>query len=135
MPVDTIQALQVCREAEREQAQFYRALAAQAEAQGDAALAQRLHDLHADEQHHLSRLTARLMELGAEPHELAGIAAPHASLRRWEDEAQRREREEIHRYEVFLAQRLDDASTALLWQILETERHHARELGGKWTPA
>ena len=26
-------------------------------------------------------------------------------------------------------------TAALVGEILDTERHHARELGGKWTPA
>jgi len=59
MDRDALEALHEARAAEKEQAAFYRRLAAEAEALGDDALAERLNGLHADEQHHLSRLTAR----------------------------------------------------------------------------
>ncbi len=67
MTSDLIAALEEARAAEKEQALFYRALAAEAERRGDAALSERYNELHADEQHHLARLTARLLELGAAP--------------------------------------------------------------------
>lgn len=126
--------LEACRVAEREQAAFYRALAAQAEAAGDAATAARLHDLHADEQHHLARLTARLLELGHEPPSLAD-PMPAAALATWEADALAREHAEVARYEALLAEPVDPATRQLLLEILETERHHRAELGGKWTPA
>ena len=54
--------LEASRLREKAQTLFYRALAAQAIAAGDDDASERLNDLHADEQHHLSRLTARLLE-------------------------------------------------------------------------
>lgn len=135
MPTDLIRALHVCREAEKEQALFYRALAAEAEDRGDGDLGHRLHDLHADEQHHLSRLTARLLELGADAPDLAHVRAQPVPLEEWETAARRREKDEIRRYRVLLEQELDGATDALVRQILEVEEHHVTELGGKWTPA
>jgi rubrerythrin len=132
---DVIEALQRCREAEKAQALHYRALAALAEAAGDESLSQRLHDLHADEQHHLSRLTARLLELGAAAPELQHAMPLGATLDGWEAEAREREHEEAQRYEAVLLLALDEPTSGLVEQILETERHHVRELGGKWMPA
>ena len=135
MTDDLTSALQRAREAEKEQALFYRALAAAAEARGDAALAERFNELHADEQHHLSRLTARLLEQGAT---LADplVAPPDVRLDGWEDAAGARERGEVARYEALLARSdADEAIAPLLREILDTERHHAAELGGKWTTA
>lgn len=135
MPDDLITALQQARMAEKEHALFYRALAAAAEERGDAALSERFNELHADEQHHLSRLTARLLELGATPHDLSPTIEA-AELDGWEDGARRREEAEVSRYEALLGSGAADAQTeALLREILDTERHHAAELGGKWTPA
>ncbi len=135
VPDDLITALQQAREAEKEQALYYRALAAAAEEAGDAALGERFNELHADEQHHLSRLTARLLELGATPRDLTRRGTP-AGLNGWEDAARRREEAEVSRYESLLSAGGVDAQTAaLLREILDTERHHAAELGGKWTPA
>jgi rubrerythrin len=135
LPDDLMDALQRARAAEKEQALFYRALAATAEAGGLAALAERFNDLHADEQHHLSRLTARLLELGASPHELRP-EAPAVRLDGWEEVAGARERGEVMRYEALLERPdLDEHGAALLREILDTERHHAAELGGKWTTA
>ena len=128
-------ALRRAREAEKEQALFYRALAAAAEERGDAALAERFNELHADEQHHLSRLTARLLEMGA-PLVDPAVNAPETRLDGWEAAAGARERGEVARYEALLRREdLDDHGAALLRQILDTERHHAAELGGKWTTA
>lgn len=135
MNEQVIEALQRCREAEKAQALFYRRLAALAEADGDEPLAQRLHDLHADEQHHLSRLTARLLELGGGAPDLAHVRAPAVGLDGWEPLAREREREEGERYQALLLLPLDEPTSGLLEQILETERHHLRELGGKWMPA
>jgi rubrerythrin len=132
---DLIAELQRAREGEKEQALFYRALAAAAEERGDAALAERFNDLHADEQHHLSRLTARLLELEASPRELAPIVPPYG-LEGWEDAAAAREHGEVARYEGLLQRTdVDEHTEALLREILDTERHHAAELGGKWTTA
>ena len=135
MPDDLITALQRARAAEREHALFYRALAAAAEERGDAALSERFNELHADEQHHLSRLTARLLELGATPDDLHPASAP-ADLDGWRAAAQAREDGEVSRYESLLAAGTADAHTeSLLREMLNTERHHAAELGGKWTTA
>ena len=128
-------ALHQARAAEKEQALFYRALAAAAEERGDAALSERFNELHADEQHHLSRLTARLLELG-EPLAELGARGGEGRLETWEADARRREEDEVARYEALLARGGADTQTeALLREILDTERHHAAELGGKWTAA
>ena len=132
---DPIPDLQAARAAEKAQALFYRALAAAAEDAGDAALGERLNELHADEQHHLSRLTARLLELGARPEPLDGMRAPAVSLDGWEAAAAAREAEEVGRYEALSSLPMDAATAALVAEILETERHHAEARGGKWTPA
>jgi rubrerythrin len=127
--------LQAARAAEKEQALFYRGLAATAEAEGREELAERFQQLHADEQHHLSRLTARLLELGEQPAELR-VAPPAAStLDGWEAEAEERERAEVRRYEELLRGEWDDATRSLLENTLEVERRHAERLGGKWTMA
>lgn len=135
MPDDLITALQRARGAEKEHALFYRVLAAAAEQRGDAALSERFNELHADEQHHLSRLTARLLELGATPDDLQpSLEAP--SLDGWEADARGREEAEVERYAALLGEGAADAQTErLLREILDTERHHAAELGGKWTAA
>jgi rubrerythrin len=136
MTFDIIRALQAARQAEKEQALFYRALAAEAERQGDAALGERYNELHADEQHHLSRLTARLLELGASPGDVALVRAPEPGLAGWEEAARIREEAEVMRYEALAAaQGLDGHTAALVAEILDTERHHAATLGGKWTKA
>ncbi|MBD0321484.1 MAG: hypothetical protein ICV87_14190 [Gemmatimonadetes bacterium] len=135
MSGDLVRLLEECRRAEKEQALFYRALAAEAEERGDGALSERYNDLHADEQHHLSRLTARLLELGAPLAELGGMKGDLVGMDRWEPAARIREEAEVLRYEALLRQPLDEHTAALLREIVETERHHAEELGGKWTPA
>lgn len=135
MSARLVAALEECRAAEKAQALRYRALAAEAELGGDAALGERLQGLHADEQHHLSRLTARLVELGVPPADLSGVRVPPPRLDAWEAPAREREREEVRRYEGLLGERLDAETEALLREILRVERHHAEELGGKWTIA
>ena len=135
MSADLVALLEDARRAEKEQALFYRALASEAEERDDADLAARFHDLHADEQHHLSRLTARLIEMGEKPADLAGVRAAAADPAAWEGEAHAREDAEIRRYESLLATELDGHTRSILAQVLEVERHHARELGGKWTMA
>lgn len=128
-------ALHDARAAEKEQALFYRELAAQAEARGDRVLAERLNELHADEQHHLSRLTARLVELDEPLADLSAAPVPAADLDDWEGAARARERDEIARYEMLLAQDLDPALREMIAAFLDAERGHARELGGKWMDA
>lgn len=127
--------LAAARAAEKAQALFYRSLAAQAEDAGDEALSQRLNELHADEQHHVSRISARLLELGESLEELGGMRVERTDLAGWEALAHPREAAEVARYERLLEQPLDAHTAALVREILETERHHAEELGGKWTPA
>lgn len=126
--------LEALRRAEKAQALRYRVLAALAEAGGDEETAQRLHGLHADEQHHLSRLTARLVELGETPADIR-VSPSEGALEGWEDEARVREVDEIERYRAFLEQGLDPATRALAEGILEVETHHRDHLGGKWTIA
>lgn len=136
MTRSAIDALHERREAEKQQTLFYRALAAEAEERGDAALSERLQQLHADEQHHLSRLTARLLELGEPTPDLAHVRPSVPPLDAWEAEARRREEREVDGYEALLAHGgLDEDSAALVREILDVERNHARELGGKWTMA
>jgi rubrerythrin len=134
MSTDLISALEARRAAEKAQAQFYRALAADAEASGDGTLSQRLHDLHADEQHHLSRITARILELGGSPGDLPP-AGSLPVLAGWEAEARLREHDEVAAYRALLQLPLDDTTEALVRQILGTEERHAEDLGGKWMPA
>lgn len=123
------------RARELEQALFYRYLAGDAEAAGDAVLAERLNALLADEQHHVSRLTARLLELGERPPETRPPAPVVPSLAGWKEDARRREAEEVAWYESALA-RVDDAETAAaLAEILASERHHVEKLSGKWMSA
>ena len=124
-----------CRERERVQTLFYRDLAAEAERQGAYDTAERLNALHADEQHHLSRVTARILEVGAEPVELSGLKPPVVPLEEWEAEARRREEEEVTWYRDLLAGDMDPVTRGILEEILESEEHHRRELGGKWMPA
>lgn len=135
MNVPIHDALEALRSAEKAQAVHYRRLAVLAEAAGDEPTAQRLHDLHADEQHHLSRLTARLVELGHTPRELTSGAAGERTLDGWETAARALETAEVTRYERMLEQEADPATRALLEGILEVERHHRDELAGKWTVA
>lgn len=123
------------RRREKAQTRYYRALAAVAEDRGDASQAERLNALHADEQHHLSRLTARLLELGFTPEDLSGAAPAPAVYEGWEEEARRRESREIEWYEGIVDRVTDDATRSVLAEILESEHHHRQELGGKWMPA
>ena len=127
--------LSECREREKAQTLFYRALAAEAELQGASDAAERLNALHADEQHHLSRITARILELGAEPADLSELESSVVPLAEWEDEARRREEEEVNWYQKLLVDDLDPVTRGILGEILESERHHRQELGGKWMPA
>jgi rubrerythrin len=127
-------ALETLRLSEKRQALFYRGLSALAEAADDAGLTQRFQDLHADEQHHLSRLTARILELGGRPVSLNDIPAPVLSLEGWEEVVRDCENEEILLYRA-LRDGLDEVTRALVDDILSVEEHHRSELGGKWTLA
>lgn len=127
--------LERCRERERAQTRYYRGLAAEAELEERPDLTERLNELHADEQHHLSRLTARILELGGQPQELAGGSGPEASLAVWENTARRREADEVEWYETLLGESLDAETRALFEEILASERRHKDVLGGKWMPA
>lgn len=135
MDLDLIQALCVSCQAERDQALFYRALAMKAEKRGLTILSRRLNDLHADEQLHEARIAARVLELGAQLADFPASPAYPVPLDQWEPHARRRERDELKRYELLLAHDLDESTAALIREIVDTERHHERELGGEWIPA
>jgi rubrerythrin len=126
--------LQEGRRREREQALFYRILAGDAEVAGNQATAERLNELLADEQHHVSRLTARIIELGGAPLE-SEVAPDVPELGRWESVAREREGKEVTWYEAALARVEDTVTRAVLEEILESERHHRSELAGKWMSA
>jgi len=127
--------LEETRRREKAQALFYRALAAAAEAGGDEAAGERLNALLADEQHHLSRVTARLLEEGETAGPLDGVATPAVELDRWEEGAGFREAEEVSWYRELLAGTVDPRTRQVVEEILASELHHLRELGGKWMPA
>jgi rubrerythrin len=135
MTAETVRRLHDARRAEKLQAMFYRALAAAAEAAADGNLSERLNGLHADEQHHLSRLTVRLVELGEAVADLGGEAPPEVGLPGWEAEARRREQDEIDRYAGLLDADVDDRTRHMLAEFLDAERSHADALGGKWMGA
>lgn len=127
--------LHEARLAEKRQALFYRALAAAAEAADDADLSERMNGLHADEQHHLSRLTVRLVEFGEPVDDLGAETAPNVRMHGWEDEARSRERDEIARYESLLHSGIDDRTRVMIEEFLVAERGHVDTLGGKWMGA
>ena len=123
------------RDAERDQIAFYRALAVEADRAGQEVVAERVNGLLADEQHHYSRLVARLMEM-----EGLGGGQPAAPLRGvgwtgWEEQARMRERGEIERYARLLKLDLDHATRTMIEEFLAVERRHEQELGGKWMGA
>lgn len=130
-----IDRLERMRRLEKEQALAYRSLAARAEATGVTDLAERFHDLHADEQHHLSRLTARVLELGGHPADLTGVATAEIPLDNWEISVRERELGEIARYRALIDSGVDSETHELVAAILAVEERHASELGGKWTVA
>jgi rubrerythrin len=134
-PPAVLGMLAEARVAEKAQALFYRALAAAAEEHGDSATAERLNDLHADEQHHLSRLTARLVELEQHLQSLNDVTTPVCDLSSWESTARARERSEVARYEKLLLAPLDAQTRSMILEFLEAERLHESELGGKWMGA
>jgi rubrerythrin len=131
----TLAALEAVRAAEREQTLYYRALAGLAEDEGDIDAAERINGLLADEQHHYSRLSARMMEAGHVPAEGGTTGLRPTALAGWEPVARERERGEIVRYEALLRLDLDGRTQAMITEILASERRHARELGGKWMGA
>lgn len=132
---DLFELLRESRRRERAQALFYRTLTGRAEDAGDALAAERLNALLADEQHHLSRLTARLLELGGDADAIELPAQPEVALEAWESEARGREQQEVAWYEEAVALVEDEPTRAALMEILLSERHHRDELGGKWMPA
>jgi hypothetical protein len=129
---EALQALHALRAAEKEQAQHYRDLIVRAEAEGAADLAERLSGLHADEQHHLSRLTARLLELGEAVADPPARPRPPVALEQWDSVSRAREADEVSRYRALLARPLDGATAALAREILDVELQHEKMLGGKW---
>jgi len=133
--MNAITSLHDARAAEKEQALFYRALAALAEERGDAAVSERLNGLHADEQHHLSRLTARLLELGRRPANLDHVVPPETPLGEWEAVVRERENAELVLYRDIPVHELDEDTRALIEEIFAVERRHFSELDGKWTMA
>jgi D-sedoheptulose 7-phosphate isomerase len=132
---DTLALLREARSAEKRQALFYRALAAAAEDADEEGLSERLNGMHADEQHHLSRITVRLMELEQPVDEVAGESVAAVQLEGWEDLARGREAEEIARYAALLKRELDDKTRNMIEQFIEAERHHSINLGGKYMGA
>jgi rubrerythrin len=136
MRKEVLVQLHAARAAERDQSLFYRALAGEAERRGDRALSERLNGLHADEQHHVSRLSARLLELGEALEELPPPAMPEVALDEWEPLAKEREQVEAERYGALLAHGgLDESTRRMLEEFLGAERHHEQALGGKWMGA
>jgi len=129
---DALQALHALRAAEREQAQHYRDLIVRAEAAGATDVAERLSGLQADEQHHFSRLTARLLELGEEVADPPPRARPPVAFEQWEAVSRAREADEVSRYRALLARPLDAVTAALAREILDVELQHEKVLGGKW---
>ena len=101
------------RAREREQTLFYRGLAVEASERGDVELADRLNALHADEQHHLSRLTARILELGGEPEELTFRPVQVPPPEAWEEIARVREEGEVAWYAARLADPVDPVTREL----------------------
>lgn len=127
--------LEESRRREKAQALFYRRLAARSGVSGQAALVDRFNDLHADEQHHLSRLTARVFELDGVPEEISGGEEEIPALDAWEKAARAREEAEVEWYRRVLEEPMDPETKRVFQEILESEEHHARELAGKWMSA
>jgi rubrerythrin len=134
-PTSVLDLLSESRRREKAQTLFYRHLAAEAEAALDGAASERLNELHADEQHHLSRITARLIELGGAPEDLRPVPAPVAPFSGWESVARERESAEVTWYEEMLERDLDAATRDVIAEVLESERHHRADLRGKWMSA
>lgn len=136
IPRAYVPALHEARALEKEQAQFYRVLSAQAEEHGNAVDIEALNGLLADEQHHLSRLSVRLVELGEDLAPLSDALMPSEAIYpSWQEVARIRERKEIARYEGILAMELDDETAAMIRGFLLAERQHEQHLSGKYTDA
>ncbi|HEX6558779.1 MAG TPA: hypothetical protein VF021_04935 [Longimicrobiales bacterium] len=131
---NVLSMLRAARAAEKQQALFYRALSAIAEERALGPDIEALNGLLADEQHHLSRISVRLVELGYEIGD-AGTDVPECDFAEWRTTARERERAEIERYETLLKQALDRETAQILRGILAVEREHERNLGGKYTEA
>lgn len=130
-----IEVLHEGRRRERAQAMFYRVLAGDAELAGDVPAAERLNELLADEQHHVSRLTARLLEVGEKPEDVGPPPEIISGIDAWEPEARRREADEVAWYEAAMERVSDPETHSILAEILVSERHHHAQLGGKWMSA
>jgi rubrerythrin len=129
-------ALHEARVLEKEQTLFYRMLSAEAEDQGNLEDIEALNGLLADEQHHLSRLSVRLVELGEELEPLDDVHAPAAAVYpAWHEAARDRERGEVARYEQMLGMELDAETRQVIESILAAERQHEEHLAGKYTDA
>ena len=122
------------RAREMAQAAFYRRLSGLAEEAGDPWLIERLNALLADEQHHISRLTAHLLEAGLRPNATASNP-PAPRLEEWEAVARAREADEVAWYESALSDLEPGAVADTLREILASERHHESNLAGKWMAA
>jgi rubrerythrin len=127
--------LEGSRQREKHQTSFYRVLAVLAELAGDEALSERFNALLADEQHHLSRLTARILELGGTPGGFGDSILLPSTLKGWEGLARVREEEEVSWYAQVIEGGVDPQSRVILQEILDSEQRHAQELGGKWMSA
>lgn len=127
--------LQEGRRNELEQALFYRFLSGDAESAGNERAAERLNGLLADEQHHVSRLTARILEMGGRPDDVRPTPDPDPSLDAWEEAARAREGREVAWYEDAVVRVDDPVTRAVLSEILASERHHREALSGKWMSA
>lgn len=132
---DLFEKLEEGRRREREQTLFYRSLTGLAEEAGNSVAVERLNALLADEQHHFSRLTARILELGGQPAAVEPGTVPQVDLDGWEDVARRREEEEVAWYQETVKVVADEETVVTLREILDSELHHREELGGKWMPA
>lgn len=130
-----VAVLESLRRQEKAQTLWYRALASRAEDDGDAALSERFNGLHADEQHHLSRLTARLLEMEVAIDDLRSVTVPALPGDDWQEWVQQREQEEVTAYQEALKGPLDSDTRGVLAEILESELQHLEQLGGKWMPA
>lgn len=130
-----IALLEESRSREKEQALFYRLLAAEAGTSGSEGLVDRLNNLHADEQHHFSRLTARIFEMSGTPAETPRPMVSIPGLDAWEEEARSREEREVAWYREVLAKPLDDTTRSVVEEILASEENHAMKLAGKWMSA
>lgn len=132
--MDLLEWLEASRRREREQARFYRALAREAGIRSLDHEVDRLNELHADEQHHLSRLTARLLDLGGDPGELPA-EGPAVEFSDWERAAREREAEEVAWYSAAVDREMDADTRAVVEEILASEEKHHAHLGGKWMSA